>query len=446
MSGRGRLVVAVLIGALLGAVPVPATAVPAALGLDITPEGYGRPVDQPFLAERFFAESDAIPGVSGASDWVCHVDFGDGATGGYWRAQDYASAAPCAAIHSYAEPGTYELVMTVTDTEGNTVSENRQVTVVARPVVATDAGVEGKSIELAGPATEDEARWSFARDAVNDICEIGRKPAAAMVVTCHDDGTFRVNYDTGTAATSGGYDVTYENGAPRPTMRATRVVVRPGDQNPHYVRVRRVGTGDQVRFDVNAHDPSTYRTSGDEIRCVYNHGNGLREVQQAYLVKGTCNGQTSYLAPGRRTSRVRVTDKDGAAATAHASVMVVRRDVHLAVRDIKRGGIRGVIAASLTPRGLRGRVALRFPNGQSLVATRLISIQVTSVGSVSLLGRAKVDGRTGYRFVVFPESRYVQGIAFSAYAWPVGKPSEYVVNQTAYRNQFRVRLHAPPVR
>ena len=110
-------------------------------------------------------------------------------------------------------------------------------------------------------------------------------------------------------------------------MRATRVVARRGEANPRFVPVRRVGTGDQVRFDVTAHDPSTHQSSGDELRCVYNHGNGLREVQQAYIVKGTCNGQTSYLAPGRHTSRVRVADDDGASAKAEASVMVVRRDV-----------------------------------------------------------------------------------------------------------------------
>ena len=90
-------------------------------------------------------------------------------------------------------------------------------------------------------------------------------------------------------------------------------------------------------------------------------------------------------------------------------------------------------------------MALHFPNGQSLVATRLTSIQVTSTGSVSLLGRATVDGRRGYRFVVFPESRYVQGIAFTARAWRVGERDDYVVDRTVHRNQFRVRLHAPPV-
>ena len=91
-------------------------------------------------------------------------------------------------------------------------------------------------------------------------------------------------------------------------------------------------------------------------------------------------------------------------------------------------------------------MALWFPNGQSLVATKLTSITVAASGSVSLLGHAKVDGKGGYRFVAFPDTSYPQGIAFSVYAWRVGKPSEYVVNQTVHRDQFRVRLHAPPVR
>ena len=182
MSGRARLVVAVLIGTLLGAVPVPATAVPAALGLDLIPTGYGLPVDQPFLDEEFFAQSDHIPGVSGSTEWVCHVDFGDGTTGGYWRAKAYDSSAPCAALHAYSTPGTYSLVMTVTDTEGNTASERRDVTVAPRPVATKAAGVEGASIELTGPQTATPPRWSLARQTDNDSCAIRRTPAATVKV------------------------------------------------------------------------------------------------------------------------------------------------------------------------------------------------------------------------------------------------------------------------
>ena len=128
-------------------------------------------------------------------------------------------------------------------------------------------------------------------------------------------------------------------------------------------------------------------------------------------------GSTHEQGPGDRRRR--------SGRQARASVVVVRRDVHLAVRDVKRGGTRGVIRASLTPRGLRGRVALGFPNGQRLVARRrLTSIQVTSYGSVSLLGRAKVDGRRGYRFVVFPESELPAGHRVLGVAWRVGKPRQ----------------------
>jgi PKD repeat protein len=437
VSGRARAVVAALIGALIGAAPLPASAVPASLGLEVT---------QPaFVGEEFLAQSDAIETTGGRDNWTCHVDFGDGTTGGYWRAHSYDAFAPCAAFHDYTVAGTYTVAMTVTDAVGGTVSEQQQVTVTSRLVMAVQAGVEGTRAALSGPEGEAHVQWSLGGEGTDAACDIASPTSPDTMVTCYRDGTYRVLYDTGSAATSGAYDLTWTNGAPRPTVRVQRTMVG-ADGNTRYVPVTRVGTGDQVRFDVRAHDPSTHGTQGDPLKCVFDHGNGLRESQTAYGPRGSCNGQTSYLAPGRHTSEVRVVDDDRAVGKARASIVVVRRDVHLAVRDIKRGGTRGVVRASLTPRGLQGRMALTFPNGQSLVATRLTSIQVTSFGSVSLLGRARVDGRTGYRFVVFPESKYVQGIAFAAYAWKVGHRDEYVVDQVIHRDQFRVRLQAPPVR
>lgn len=432
-----------LTGALLAVgLGVPASAVPPSLGLGV--ESAGADTDSPFLGEEVLVQSTPMSTPGGRASWTCQVDFGDGATGGYWRAQPSSTTAPCAAFHTYEVAGSYLVVMTVTDAEGGHVSEQRQVTVTARPVASRAAGLEGAAATLAGPGGPDPVRWSLADPGAADVCDLGPSPAPSTTVTCHDEGTYRVHYDTGDAATSGGYDVTWVNGAPDPKMRAKRTMLnKKGD--PYFLPVRRVGTGDQVRFDVTARDPSTSGTKGDELTCAYRHGNGLREEQVAYVVDGTCNGQTSYLAPGRRTSRVRVTDGDGGSGKARATVVVVRRDVHLRVRDVRRGGTRGVITASLTPRGLSGRLALRFPNGQSLVATRLTSIQVTSFGSVSLLGHAKVNGKPGYRFVAFPDTGYPQGIAFSVRAWRVGRPEKDVVQQTVYRNDFRVRLHAPPV-
>ena len=41
-----------------------------------------------------------------------------------------------------------------------------------------------------------------------------------------------------------------------------------------------------MRFDVRANDPSTHGTKGDPLKCVFNHGNGLRESQMAYAPQG----------------------------------------------------------------------------------------------------------------------------------------------------------------
>ena len=70
---------------------LPATAVPSSLGMDVTAPA--------FVGELFLAQSDAMPTPGGRDNWTCHVDFGDGTTGGFWRAHSYDSLAPCAEFH-----------------------------------------------------------------------------------------------------------------------------------------------------------------------------------------------------------------------------------------------------------------------------------------------------------------------------------------------------------
>jgi hypothetical protein len=404
----------------------------------------------PFVGEEFFAQSTPRETPGGRDSWVCHVDFGDGATGGYWRAHSYDQYAPCAATHAYAGPGTYTLVMTITDAEGGSVSEQRQLVVEERPVVARDAGVEGRAVTLAGPAGAPAVHWSLRNDA-HDNCRITDPTAHDATVACFDEGTYLVAYDTGDAETSGAYAVTWANGAPRPKGRAMRLTLDSTGALA-LVPTTRVGTGDALGTRVWFRDPSDSGTSGppygDRLACRFDHGNGhhSRDTERG---DGTCLSYTSYLVAGRQVTTVRTTDGDGGEASVRIPVTVVRRDVHLTARDA-RGGVRGGIRASLTPRGLLGHAAFHWRDGRSLVARRLTTIEVTPWGSVSLRGRAVLDGKPGYRFDVDIWAKRVEvpGLEMTVRVWRAGqgRVSDPVLRRDIGPRQFAVRLHAPPVR
>ena len=404
----------------------------------------------PFVGEEFYAQSTPRETPGGRDNWVCHVDFGDGATGGYWRAHSYDQYAPCAAVHAYASPGTYTLVMTITDAEGGSVSEQRQMVIEDRSVVERDAGIEGAPITLPGPAGATTVHWSL-RDDAHENCRISKPGAHDGVVTCFDEGTYLVAYDTGDTETSGAYSVTWANGAPRPTGKPMRLTLdRSGALA--LVPTDRVGTGDALGTRVSFHDPSESGGAGppygDKLACRFDHGNGYH-TRDSERGNGTCLSYTSYLRAGRQVTRVRTTDGDGGEATVNVPVTVVRRDVHLSTRDA-RGGVRGGVRASLTPKGLLGRVAFSWRDGRSVVSTHLTTIEVTAWGTVELRGRATLDGKQGYRFDVnvWARTLEVPDLEVLVRVWPAGRGR--VADPVLYRSigprQFAVRLHAPPVR
>ena len=260
--------------------------------------------------------------------------------------------------------------MTVTDAVGGTVS--RAAAGHGRPAPGDREGrpaSRARASTLAGARGRDRRAVVVRGEGAVDACDLGSRPGAG-----HDGHLLPRRHLPGPLRHRQRGDVRclrrHLDQRRTPADRAGEADDGREGRRALYVPVARVGTGDQVRFDVRANDPSTHGTKGDPLTCRYDHGNGLRESQAAYEADGSCNGQTSYLAPGRHTSRVRVIDDDGAVGKARASVVVVRRDVHLAVRDVKRGGTRrrhrrlAHAARSQRPGGPA------FPNGQSLVATQ----------------------------------------------------------------------------
>ena len=443
---RRLLVVALACAPLAVGPAAPASAQPP-VGLAI--EDLAGHATAPFVGEEFFAQSDPRETPGGRESWTCHVDFGDGTTGGYWRAQPYDQLAPCAAAHTYAAAGTYTLVMTITDNLGASVSEQRELVVGPRPVVSRDAGVEGRAVTLTGPSGAPQVHWSV-RDDPREKCRIRALEGHDASVTCYDEGTYLVAYDTGAADTSGAYAVRWVNGPPRPTGRA----VRPGlDSSGGLVLVptTRVGTGEAVATRVRFHDPSEGGGDApqhDRLTCRFDHGNGhlTRDGERG---DGTCLSSTSYLRAGRQVTRVLAKDGDGGASTVAVPVTVVRRDVRLSARSAP-GGVAGGIRTSLTPRGLEGWLAFHWPDGRSVVATRLTTIEVTRWGTVDLRGRARLDGRTGFRFdvTIWARRLTVPGVEMEVRVWRAGESpaTGTVLSREVGPRQFAVRLHAPPVR
>lgn len=82
----------------------------------------------------------------------------DGPIGSYeWTFGDGATASNATASHTYAEPGTYPITLTVQDLEGLSSTMTQQVTVVANeaPVAAFVATVTGHSLAVDASAAQD---------------------------------------------------------------------------------------------------------------------------------------------------------------------------------------------------------------------------------------------------------------------------------------------------
>ena len=123
-----RVCVVAARGALLGSFPRPRPP-PASLEMDLEPD-HGRSVDHPFLGENVLRAVGPIATRAAVRTGSARSTSAT-AQRRVLAGPGLRPFAPCAATPIYTTPGSYAIVMTVTDTEATTVSEHREVEAIA---------------------------------------------------------------------------------------------------------------------------------------------------------------------------------------------------------------------------------------------------------------------------------------------------------------------------
>ena len=121
---------------------------PPVAGLQVVAPTGAQDIGTPAVGQAFVAQSPAQPTGDRRAEWTCEVDPGDGSdVEPYWRGRPSQPEAPCALQHAYAEPGSYTLVLTVTDPSGRSETSTRDLVVGAPAATARDA-VQGEAFRL----------------------------------------------------------------------------------------------------------------------------------------------------------------------------------------------------------------------------------------------------------------------------------------------------------
>ncbi|SMC83948.1 choice-of-anchor P family protein [Lentzea albidocapillata] len=277
--------------------------------------------------------------------------------------------------------GTHKLCVTARGTDGGgagDVTECVTVKVNAPPVVKAGgpyAGQEGTGVGLAGLVTDPDGpslttAWTATPQSGVDAgatCSFGNAAAQTTTVKCTDDGVWELKLTANdgvnppvTATTT----LTLSNLAPQTTLSANNTLVTRGTT-------------------VNFTAPFTDIATNDKHTCTFDFDDGSPVVNGAVAQgagSGTCTGSRTFTALGAHNVLVRVTDDDGASATAVVKVVVYLRGEAWAL------GATGLITIAKTPH------AQCPPNEDKTVA----SVNVLGLASVNALhADCTLDANTG---------------------------------------------------
>jgi len=222
----------------------------------------------------------------------------------FWDFGDGTNATGVIVDHSYADDGTYTVILTVTDDDGATASASAIKTILNRSPVATFT--ESATIVLTGEVIYFDASDSFDPDGtiVGYFWDFGDGTNATGVVVDHayaDDGNYTVTLT-----------VTDDDGATN-SSTATKTVLNRSPVASFTESAETVYIGDTIYF--NASD--SYDPDGSIVSYFWDFGDGTNATG--------VTTEHSYVFEGNYTVTLTVTDDEGATSFTSATKTVLNR-------------------------------------------------------------------------------------------------------------------------
>ncbi|WP_114559659.1 PKD domain-containing protein [Desertihabitans aurantiacus] len=279
---------------------------------------YGSALDLPTVRAHHQLGRAVVPPTASFSDQVDDLTVavdgrastasgGRTVTGYSWDFGDNTPAATGAtASHTYAQPGRYEVTLTVTDSSGAVGSTSREVTVTAPhadPVAAFDTAVDGLSVDFDGS---------------------GSTAADGATITGHawdfgDDQTGTGTDPTHRYARAGTYDVTLtvtdSTGAQGTTTEQVTVT--------HADPVAQFGVQQQA-LAIQVDGTGSSASDGASIECTWSWGDDSTDGEG-------CTAEHEYDAAGQYEITLTVTDSAGGESSTSRTVTVTEEQ--LVARD-----------------------------------------------------------------------------------------------------------------
>jgi len=358
----------------------------------------------------------------GIDTWTLRLDFGDGDQV-QWPSNTRSGFTPS---HAYKSAGTYTIVFSVTDNDGGSSSITRTVTVQdAAPQITSLVSLnptigEGQEAQISGLFTSQNLR----NDTFNvqiDWGDGGPSSAAFVRPFSAVNNSFAATHVYRDNKASGPYvvtaTVTDHNGSTWVSQIDQRVTNRP----PVILLRSNLNPTPGVPFDGygRIQDPGADTFTG---QVDFGDGNGFQPLP---VIGSTFQLDHVYATKGERLMRVQVTDKDGATASAEATVVVgPPHDLVVSTaNDSGDGSLRAALAIVNTP----GSVSPQLMNmseihfapeldGQTIVLTSggLQVVNPVLIDASNLLKGLRISGNNASRILTVGSGgrAVIQGLHF----------------------------------
>ncbi len=247
------------------------------------------------------------------------VSWGDASTTA-GTVTESAGAGTASAAHVYATHGTYHVVVTVSDDDGESVSTSTDIVVNGVATVGAGGpydGVEGAGVTLNGTAVDPDAdaltiAWNTTVSGadVGTVCSITGDTTLTPIVTCTDDATVTATLTATDGVNPPVLDTAIVTIVNAPPAVSAPVVV------PNPVAVGGTVALSAAFADEGVNDDHTATmTWGDA-------SSSTGTVVETLGAGGTASGSHSYATPGTYIVKVTVNDKDGGKGSATTTVVV----------------------------------------------------------------------------------------------------------------------------